>query len=84
MAVKHTLSGRLPKPVAYDEMGEAEGRDVAWRVAAAIGNAQNIVIRLVTKYEKYAGSARAKQRAHLIREWTDGQQDFPALAELLW
>ena len=63
-AVSNTLSGKLPTPVGYNEMGEAEERAVAWRVAAAIGNAQDVAIRLVQKYEKHAGDIVVRNERH--------------------
>ena len=66
-AVCNTLNGKLPKPVALQDMGQAEGRGVAWRVAAAIGNAQDVVSEMVNKYEQYAKGRRAKCKAAIDR-----------------
>ena len=69
--VRLTLSGCMPRTAMHEGMGRAEERAVAWRIAAAVGNAQDVVHRMVTQYGRMAKPKRMRKHTRMKNEWND-------------
>ena len=68
-ALRDLLAGRLDEPSGVKGQGSAERRAVAWRVAAAIGKAQDEVTRMVVRYSGDLRERWAAVRAEVDEEW---------------
>ena len=58
-----------------DNMSAIERRAVAWRVAAAVGNVQDVVWEMVSLYDARTKAKRAEVRACEEATWQDVREE---------
>ena len=80
-AVRGVIGGEVCKPVRVKDMGEAEARAVAWRMAAAIGNIQDIVIEMGVEYGRDTAVRRGAARARDEAQWQDEKEEAERVTE---
>ena len=68
-ALENIIAGRMAEPSGIVGQGDAERRAVAWRVAAAIGQVQDVVIAMVERYKAKMCDRWAAVRAEVDEEW---------------
>ena len=78
--LRHVLSGMLKESQGVHVMGEWERRAAAWRVAAAIGNAQDVVHDMCVRYDKHAHKQRRAMRACEEGRWQDAREEHSRFA----
>ena len=67
--LRNVLGGMLHASAGIECMGDSERRAVEWRVAAAIGNAQDVVHDMSDAYDQVVRTKRAEVRAWEEATW---------------
>ena len=73
--VRDVLGGMIHECVGVAGMGASERRAVEWRVAAAIGNAQEVVHEMSEAYDATVRAKRAEIRAAEETAWQDIREE---------